>query len=300
MRVAVLGLGLMGRPIAHRLLDAGYELTVYNRTQARTDEFVALGVHRAATPAEAWESADVCITMVADGKALEALTLGDGGLLLDPPNGGAILVDMSTVAVDASRRVADAAALCGVSYLRAPVTGNPAVVTSGNLGIMVSGDDEAFGRVEELLRAIGPNVWFLGSAEEARVMKLALNTMIAGTAELMAEALVLGEANGLDRARMLEVMGQSAVGSPFVKYKTPALVANDYSTTFSSAMMYKDLALALECANGAGVPLPVAACIQQLVRGCMSSGMADLDLMALVLRLEREAGRESLAELSLG
>jgi 3-hydroxyisobutyrate dehydrogenase-like beta-hydroxyacid dehydrogenase len=131
-------------------------------------------------------------------------------------------------------------------------------------------------------------------------MKLALNTMIAGTAELMAEALVLGEANGLDRAQMLEVMGQSAVGSPFVKYKTAALVANDYSTTFSSAMMFKDLALALECANGAGVPLPVAACIQQLVRGCMSSGMADLDLMALVLRLEREAGRESLAELSLG
>jgi 3-hydroxyisobutyrate dehydrogenase-like beta-hydroxyacid dehydrogenase len=299
MRVAVLGLGLMGRPIAHRLLDAGYELTVYNRTQARTDELVALGVRRAATPAEAWENADVCITMVADGKALEALTLGADGLLLDPAD-GTILVDMSTVAVDASRRVADAAAVCGVSYLRAPVTGNPTVVTAGNLGIMVSGDEEAFRRVEELLRAIGPNVWFLGSAEEARVMKLALNTMIAGTAELMAEALVLGEANGLDRAQMLEVMGQSAVGSPFVKYKTAALVANDYSTTFSSAMMYKDLALALECANGAGVPLPVAACIQQLVRGCMSSGMADLDLMALVLRLEREAGRESLAELSLG
>jgi 3-hydroxyisobutyrate dehydrogenase-like beta-hydroxyacid dehydrogenase len=286
----------MGRPIAHRLLDAGYELTVYNRTAARGDDLVDAGARRAATPADAWTGADVCITMVADGHALEAVTLGDDGLLLGTTEGG-ILVDMSTVSVEASRRVADAAASCGVSYLRAPVTGNPSVVAAGNLGIMVSGDEQAFGRIEELLRAVGPNVWFLGPAEEARVMKLALNTMIAGTAELIAEALVLGEANGLGRAQMLEVMGQSAVGSPFVKYKTAALVASDYSTTFSSAMMYKDLALALDCANGAGVPLPVAACIQQLVRGCMSSGMADLDLMALVPRLEREAGRETLAAL---
>jgi 3-hydroxyisobutyrate dehydrogenase-like beta-hydroxyacid dehydrogenase len=220
------------------------------------------------------------------------VTLGEGGLLAGSPGESAILVDMSTVSVEASRRVAEAAEARGVAYLRAPVTGNPSVVQAGRLGIMVSGDASAFARVEELLRAIGPNVFYLGPGEESRVMKLALQVLIAGTAQLMAEAIVLGEANGLDRARVLEVMGESAVGSPFVKYKTAAVVAGDYSTTFSSAMMYKDLALVLDCGNAAGVPLPVTACVQQLVRGCMSSGMADLDLMALLPRLEREAGRD--------
>jgi 3-hydroxyisobutyrate dehydrogenase-like beta-hydroxyacid dehydrogenase len=293
MDVGVVGLGLMGRPIARRLLAAGYPLTVWNRTEQRAAELVTLGARRAEAPAEVWEHADVCVTMVADGKALEAVTLGERGLLAGPPGRSATLIDMSTVSVDASRRVAKAAEACGVTYLRAPVTGNPSVVEAGRLGIMVSGDEGAFTALEEMLRAIGPNVFYLGPGEEARVMKLALQVMIAGTAELMAEAIVLGEANGLDRARMLEVMGESAVGSPFVKYKTAALVANDYSTTFSSAMMFKDLALVLDCGNGAGVPLPVTACIQQVVRACMSSGMADLDLMAFVPHLEREAGREA-------
>ena len=292
MQLGVVGLGLMGRPIARRLLDAGYPLAVYNRTQERADELVALSVYRAASPAEIWERADVCITMVSDGTALEAVTLGEKGLLAEPSGRGATLIDMSTVSLDSSRRVAEAAAACGVAYLRAPVTGNPSVVEAGRLGIMVSGDEATFAAAEEMLRVIGPNVFYLGAAEEARVMKLALQVLIAGTAELMAEAIVLGEANGLDRARMLEVMGESAVGSPFVKYKTAALVASDYTSTFTSAMMYKDLALVLDCANGAGVPLPVTACIQQLVRACMSSGMADLDLMALLPHLEREAGRE--------
>jgi 3-hydroxyisobutyrate dehydrogenase-like beta-hydroxyacid dehydrogenase len=292
MQLGVVGLGLMGRPIARRLLDAGYPVCVYNRTQERGDELVELGAHRVTSPAEIWGQADVCITMVSDGKALQAVTLGEGGLLAQAPGRPVTLIDMSTISLDHSRRVADAAAACDVAYLRAPVTGNPSVVEAGRLGIMVSGDEATFAAAEEVLRAIGPNVFYLGAGEEARVMKLALQVVIAGTAELMAEAIVLGEANGLDRARMLEVMGESAVGSPFVKYKTAALVANDYSSTFSSAMMNKDLALVLECADRAGVPLPVVACVQQLVRACMSSGMADLDLMVLLPHLEREAGRE--------
>jgi 3-hydroxyisobutyrate dehydrogenase-like beta-hydroxyacid dehydrogenase len=158
---------------------------------------------------------------------------------------------------------------------------------------MVSGDEAAFERLEAVLRDIGPNVFYVGGGEEARVLKLALNLMIAGTAELMAEALVLGEASGLDRAKLLEVMAASAVGSPFVKYKTAPLVADDYTATFTSAAMHKDLALALEAGDHAGVPLPVTAVVQQLVRACMSSGMADLDLMVLVPRLQRESGLEA-------
>jgi 3-hydroxyisobutyrate dehydrogenase-like beta-hydroxyacid dehydrogenase len=197
---------------------------------------------------------------------------------------------MSTVSPVASRKVAEAAEQAGVAYLRAPVSGNPSVVEAGNLGIMVSGDEEAFRRTEELLRDVGPNVFYVGPGEEARVMKLALNLMIAGNAQLIAEALVLGEGHGLDRARMLEVMGASAAGSPFVKYKSDALVRDDYTATFTGHAMWKDLTMALAAAHEVQAPLPVTAAIHQLVEGCLGSGWGELDLMALVPRLRREAG----------
>ena len=174
-----------------------------------------------------------------------------------------------------------------------PVSGNPSVVEAGNLTIIVSGDEDAFRRLEPALRDVGPNVFYLGPAEEARVLKLALNLIIAGTAELMAEAIVLGEASGLDRATVLEVMGQSAVGSPFVKYKTGGLLANDYNATFTAEMMHKDLTLALEAGEGVGVPLPVTAAVRSLIQETIAAGHGDLDLMVLLPRLERAAGRPS-------
>jgi 3-hydroxyisobutyrate dehydrogenase-like beta-hydroxyacid dehydrogenase len=298
MKVGLAGLGRMGSAFARRLLDSDYELAVYNRTPQRADEFVERGATRVATPVDLWGETGIVICMVADPQALEEVTLGEGGLLsasapsgaAAPPASGAVLIDMSTVSVESSRRVAEVAEREEVAYLRAPVSGNPAVVAAGNLSIMVSGDRDTYERVEEVLRAIGPSLAYVGEGEQARVLKLALNSMVAGTAQLMAEALVLGEANGLDRATMLEVMGRSAVGSPFVKYKTPALLEDDYATTFSTTLMYKDLELVLDAAKGAGVPLPVTATVQQLLQACISTGMGDIDFMALLPRLRREAG----------
>jgi 3-hydroxyisobutyrate dehydrogenase-like beta-hydroxyacid dehydrogenase len=263
MRVAVLGLGRMGAPIADRLEQAGHELSVWNRSPAPTEPFSERGIHVHGAPRQAWEHADVCLTM---------------------------LVDMSTIGVDSSARVAEECERRGVSFLRAPVTGNPSVIVAGNLGIIVSGPKESFDRLADTLRDIGPNVFHVGTAEEARIVKLALNLMIAGTAELIAEALVLTEKYGIDRGRMLEVMGGSAVGSPFVKYKTDPLVADDYTSTFSSSLMFKDLVLALEAGHEVATPLPVTALTQQLVQGCMAMGMADDDFMALLPRLRRDAG----------
>ena len=289
MQVAVIGLGKMGEPIARRLVAAGHELVVWNRSPGRADHLVEAGARLAGTPAECAQ-AELAITMVLDDDALLAVTLGDDGLLA---GGAATIVDMSTVSVSASRRLAESAAAAGVGYLRAPVSGNPAVVEAGNLGIMVSGDAELFRRFEPVLRDIGPNVFHVGEAEEARVLKLGLNLMIAGTSQLIAEALVLGEAHGLDRAAMLEVMGASAVGSPFVKYKTPALVADDYTATFTSAAMFKDLALALGAGHEAHVPLPVTAAVQQLFEACIATGMGEADVMSVLPRLRRDAGLET-------
>jgi 3-hydroxyisobutyrate dehydrogenase-like beta-hydroxyacid dehydrogenase len=288
MRVAVLGLGRMGAPIAERLEQAGHELSVWNRSPGPTAAFAERGIRVLDTARQAWEHADVCITMLSDGPAVEAVTLGDDGLLVG--DAGGTLVDMSTVGPDTSARVGEECERRGLAFLRAPVSGNPSVVVAGSLGIMVSGPREAFDRLADTLRDIGPNLFYVGGGEEARIVKLALNLMIGGTAQLMAEALVLGEKYGIDRGTMLEVMGGSAMGSPFVKYKTDALVADDYSSTFTASMLYKDLALALEAAHEVAAPLPVTAVTEQLVEACIATGMGDADLTALLPRLRRDAG----------
>jgi 3-hydroxyisobutyrate dehydrogenase-like beta-hydroxyacid dehydrogenase len=289
MKVAVAGLGRMGEPIAGRLLLAGHDLTVWNRTSARATGLAAQGAHVAGTPAEVWDTASVCVTMLTDDAALAAVTGGADGLLA-ADGAGRTLVDMSTVSPASSAEVAGAAERSGFAYLRAPVSGNPSIVEAGNLTILVSGPKAAFDATEPLLRDIGPNVFLVGGQEEARVLKLALNLMLAGTAELIAEALVLGEANGLDRATMLEVMGASAVGSPFVKYKTAGLLADSYVTTFPTTGMVKDLTLALEVGRAAGAPLPAAELVERLLQACIDDGMGELDFMALFPRLRAEAG----------
>jgi 3-hydroxyisobutyrate dehydrogenase-like beta-hydroxyacid dehydrogenase len=279
----------MGEPIARRILDAGHELTVYNRSPRKSDALEADGATVAAGLPQVWDTADVCISVVTGDEALRAVTDRENGLLAEGRE-GRVLVDMSTVSPAASAEVAAAAEGAKVAYLRAPVSGNPSVVRAGNLSIMVSGERATFASVEPLLRDIGPNVFHVGESEQARVLKLALNMMIAATAQLLAEAVVLGEAGGLDRATLLEVMGASAVGSPFVKYKTAPLVARDYTTTFALDNMHKDLAMALRAADEEGVALPLTARIDELVRACIGAGLGQTDLMALLPHLQQASG----------
>jgi 3-hydroxyisobutyrate dehydrogenase len=287
----VLGLGRMGVAIARRLKDAGHQLSVWNRSAGPADEFAAGEAHVLAGPAEARARANLVITTLADSEAVEAVVCGPDGVLSG--RGDAVLADMSTISVDASARVAAACDVAGVPYLRAPVSGNPSVVAAGDLGIVVSGPEEALRRCSEALADVGPRVYYVGPDEQARVVKLGLNLMIAGTAQLMAEALTLAERAGIDRRSMLDVMGGSAIGSPFVKYKTDALAADDYTPTFSARLLHKDLSLALDCAAGSGVPLPLTALTHQLVQACISLGMGEDDMMALLPRLRREAGLQA-------
>ena len=289
MKVALVGLGAMGVPIAERVLAAGHELTVWNRSPGKADGLVAQGASLAESAKGLLGEVDVCITMVADDAALEAVTNAEDGVLAGT-GPGTVLIDMSTVSPAASARVAEAAERARVDYLRAPVSGNPGVVRAGNLTIIVSGPEGAFERVRELLEAIGPNVYYVGGADEARVLKLALQVMIAGTTELMAEALVLAEGSGLDRAKLLEVMGASAVGSPFVKYKTGPILANDYSATFTTKAMLKDVSLVLGVAEETGLPLPVTSMLRSRLRETIDAGYGDADLMALLLQLRQAAG----------
>jgi 3-hydroxyisobutyrate dehydrogenase-like beta-hydroxyacid dehydrogenase len=284
--VGLIGLGHMGQAMAERLLDAGFPLLVYNRTAAKAAPLAERGATVVSSAAELAGQADVVVTSLADDDALEAVA----GEVVTAARPGTVLVDASTVSPAASARVAAQAAAASVEYLRAPVSGNPSVVRSGNLTFIVSGDAAALDRAAPVIRAIGPTVHHIGTGEEARVVKLAINLMIAGIAELMSEALVLAEAAGVSRADVLEVMGSSAAGAPFVKYKTGPLLRDDFSATFTTALMEKDMDLILEAADDNGVDLPLARELKGLLRAASEAGYADDDFIALFLFL-RSASR---------
>jgi 3-hydroxyisobutyrate dehydrogenase-like beta-hydroxyacid dehydrogenase len=285
--VGLIGLGHMGTAMAERVLDAGYELVVYNRTPEKAGALAERGARIAATAAELAEQVDVVLTSLANDEALEAVA----AQVIASARPGTVLVDTSTVSPAASARVASLAGAASVPYLRAPVSGNPAVVRAGNLSFIVSGETETLARVEAILLAIGPTIHHVGDEEQARVVKLAINLMIAGLAELMSEALVLGEAAGVSRATLLEVMGSSAAGAPFVKYKTEPLLRDDFSATFTTALMEKDVDLVLAVAEEAGVELPLAGELKRILLGAIEAGFADDDFISLFVHLRNASRR---------
>ncbi|HVP74992.1 MAG TPA: NAD(P)-dependent oxidoreductase [Gaiellaceae bacterium] len=288
--VGLIGLGNMGTAIAERLLGAGDDLVVHNRTPEKAEPLAARGAAVAGTAAELAAAADVVLTSLSDDGALEAVAAS----VAPAVRPGTVLVDMSTVSPGASARVAALAEEASLLYLRAPVSGNPGVVRAGALTFIVSGPRAALERAEQVLRGIGPTIHHVGDGEQARIVKLAINLVIAGLAQLMAEALVLGEASGVSRAALLETMGDSAAGAPFVKYKTEPLLRDDYSATFTTSLMEKDLDLVLEAAEAVGVRLPLAGEIQGLVRSAIEAGYGDDDFMALFPHLRSASDQEVL------
>ena len=283
LTAGVIGLGNMGTAIAERVLDAGYELRVFNRTPAKAEPLAARGAVVAGSAGELAADVDVVLTSLPDDAAFEAVA----GEVIAKARPDTVLVDISTVSPAVSARVATAAEEASVAYLRAPVSGNPTVVRAGTLTFVVSGARETLERVEPVLLAIGPTIHHVGDGEQARVVKLAINLMIAGLAQLMSEALVLGEASGVSRDALLRVMGSSAVGAPFVEYKTEPLLRDDYSATFTTALMEKDIDLVLDAADSAGVDLPLAHDLKELLHAAIGAGHGDDDFMALFLHLRR-------------
>jgi 3-hydroxyisobutyrate dehydrogenase-like beta-hydroxyacid dehydrogenase len=281
----------MGTAIAERLLDAGYALVVNNRTPEKAEALVARGAVVADTPEDLAERVDVVLTSLPNDEALEAVATS----VVAAARRGTVLVDMSTVSPAVSARVASLAEAASVAYLRAPVSGNPGVVRAGNLAFIVSGPRDTLEHVEPVIRAIGPTVHYVGDGEQARIVKLAINLMLAVVAQAMSEALVLGESSGVSRAALLEVMGGSAAGAPFVKYKTEPLLRDDFSATFTTALMEKDIDLVLDAADEAGVELPLAREMKTHLRAAIEAGYADDDFIALFLHLRSASGLDAAA-----
>jgi 3-hydroxyisobutyrate dehydrogenase-like beta-hydroxyacid dehydrogenase len=289
LAVGLVGLGHMGTAVAERLLAAGYPLVVHNRTPEKAEALAGAGAEVAASIGALAQQVDVVLTSLSDDEALA----GVAASLARSARPGTVLVDLSTVSPGGSAQVAALLADAKVSYLRAPVSGNPSVVRAGNLGFIVSGSNDVLERVEPVLLAIGPTVRYVGEGEEARVVKLAVNLVIGGLAQLMAEALVLGESAGVARRELLEVMGNSAAGAPFVKYKTEPLLRDDYSATFTTALMEKDIDLILDAAEADGVDLPLGRELKSLLRAAVEAGYGEDDFMALYLNLRHPNRRET-------
>jgi 3-hydroxyisobutyrate dehydrogenase-like beta-hydroxyacid dehydrogenase len=290
MQVAVAGLGKMGATLAQRLLAEGVAVTVWNRSPAATAPLVSSGATAVPELGDIWKTTGTAMTFLADDDAVVQVYLAPGGLVETAP-AGALLIEMSTISPAASAGVAAAAAARGLHYLRCPVSGNPGVLAAGNLTLIVSGDEVAVETARPLLEHVGAKSYYVGAEEQARVLKLAVNSLLAATAEMLAELVTLCEASGVDRSVLLDVVSGSAIGSPFVNYKTEALLERRYDATFTTAMLVKDLQLTQGVAAAESVPMPVTDLVAHLAIASCEEGLADLDFLALLPHLQALAGR---------
>ncbi|HEV3377308.1 MAG TPA: NAD(P)-dependent oxidoreductase [Thermoleophilaceae bacterium] len=289
-RLGWVGTGRMGYALATRLLEAGCDLAVYNRTRAKAEPLAELGATIVDVPAELADR-ELVFTMVAGPEDFKAVVLGETGLLSRPDAAPGVIVDSSTVSPDASAEVRAHTDARDVALLAAPVSGNPSVVDAGKLTVVVSGPVGAWEAARPYLELFGTGATYVGEGDVARLVKICHNLMLGVVAQSLAEITVLAEKGGVSRAAFLEFLNKSVMGSMFTRYKTPAIVNLDFTPTFTPALLYKDFQLGFEAAEEHGVPMPVAAAAQQVVQALMGFGYDDVDFMAL---LDLEARGSSL------
>lgn len=289
MKVAFIGIGKMGLPMAGNVLRAGHELTVFNRTASRCDPLSGDGATVAGSAAEAVRGAEVLVTMVADGAAVDAQLEGDEGFLSDAPD-GLVWLEMSTIGPTAARRFADRASEAGITMLDAPVSGSVTVAEAAGLVAMVGGPADALERARPVLEAMTKAHFHLGDSGAGAAMKLAVNVMIASQTVAISEALNLAEAAGIERADAYEVIAAGALASPFVEYKKAAFLDPDGTPpAFALDLMRKDLKLALEQGEAAGLPLLGAGAAAEAVTVAAGLEGGDEDLVRVADALRRIA-----------
>lgn len=274
------GLGVMGSRIVRRLLKAGHTVTGYNRAKSKAQWLLDAGMRWGETPREVARAADVTFTMLTDTAALYAVNRGADGLLagLGP---GKIYVDMSTVSPAASREVAAEVAAKGAQMLDAPVSGSVSTLEAGQLSIMVGGDRATFERVRPILEDIGPKVSYVGANSQAVLMKIATNLSLAVQMLAFSEGVVLAEKSGIPRETAVEVLLNSVVASPMVRYRGPFVLKMPEEAWFDVTMMQKDMGLALELGKQLSVPLPTTAVANEMLTAAGAMGMGRQDFAVL-------------------
>jgi 3-hydroxyisobutyrate dehydrogenase len=289
-----LGTGRMGAEMVRRLLLAGCDVTVYNRTAAKAEPLVQLGATYARSIADL-SGNEIVFLSLGTSDDLIAAVLGPGGLM-SAPAAPKVLVDCSTVSAEASAHVREEIAGRGTALLAAPVMGNPKVVAAGKMTAAVSGPRDAFELAAPYLNMLGQGVTYVGDGEAARTVKLCHNLLLGIVAQSLAEITVLAEKSGISRHALLDCLNKSVMGSLFTGYKTPAYVNLDFEPTFTATLLRKDFDLGLAAAREREVPMPVAATVHQLIQALIGRGYGGADFAALLVQQAESAGLTLVSE----
>jgi len=287
MRVAFLGLGIMGHAMATNLVKAGHEVATWNRTSGRTVE----GARAADSPANAAQGAEVVWLCVADTAAVESVLFGPNGVEQSLTE-GMIISDSSTISPTATRNFAERAGRKGAQYVDSPMTGSKAGAEAGTLLFIVGGDEQTVEKLKPLYAAMGKKIFRMGETGKGQSAKLVMNLQIALIYEGFAEALTLAAKLGVDAENLLHLVNASMVKSGVVEYKAPFVLRRDFSPNFPLRLMRKDIRLALDAAKEARVKLPGLETVEEVYEVAVEEGHADLDYAATLLLLEKWAGVE--------
>jgi 2-hydroxy-3-oxopropionate reductase len=288
--IGFIGLGIMGGPMAGNLAGAGYDVIGFDLSGDRLDRLARRGGRAATSVADAVAAADVIITMLPDSPDVESVVLGPGGVL-EHAEPGSLLIDMSTVRPDTARRVAHAAAVKDVRALDAPVSGGEPGAVEGRLSIMVGGLEEDFTAARPLFEVLGATVVHVGPAGAGQTVKAANQLIVGGTYALVAEALVLLEASGVDGGTGLDVLAGGLAGSRILELKRASMVDREFTPGFRIDLHHKDMGIVLASARAAGVALPMAGLTAQLITAARAQGYGALDHSALLKVTENMSGR---------
>jgi 2-hydroxy-3-oxopropionate reductase len=291
MRIAFIGLGIMGSPMACNLVRAGHEVAGFTRTASKGAALVAAGGEIASSSADAVSGAEAVITMLPDSPDVLDVLLAGEDALLAMAQPGALVIDMSTIKPAAAREVAASAACRGLRPLDAPVSGGEQGAIDGTLSIMVGGDEPVFEVARPLLHAMGSTVVHVGPAGAGQTVKAANQLIVAGIIELVAEALVFIDAHGVDSERAVEVLADGLAGNTVLDRKASTMLAREFAPGFRVDLHHKDLGIVLEAAREVGVAIPLGATVAVLMAALRSQGDGSLDHSALLRGVERLSGR---------
>jgi 2-hydroxy-3-oxopropionate reductase len=290
MTVAWIGLGIMGSPMAANLVDAGFDVVGFNRSPAKIEALIARGGRGAGSVAEAVADADVVATMLPDSPDVTAVLSGPSGAIASAKE-GALLIDFSTIRPDVSVALTVEAATRGLQLLDAPVSGGEQGAKDAVLSVMVGGDEDAFEAAGPVLHAVGGTVVRVGPSGSGQTVKAANQLIVAGTIELVAEAIVLLEAQGVDAEAAVRVLAGGLAGSTVLDRKGATMLARQFAPGFRLALHHKDLGIATSAARDAGVIIPLGALVAQLVASAVARGDGALDHGALLRGVELLSGR---------
>ena len=290
-RIAFIGLGIMGSPMACNLVRAGHDVVGYTRTPAKSEPLMTAGGAATDTLAEAVTDAEAIITMLPDSPDVQAVILGDEGVLAHAKP-GALIIDMSTIRPDVARKVAEEATAHGFRALDAPVSGGEPAAIEGTLSIMIGDEATDFEAAQPILEAVGSTIVHVGPAGAGQTVKAANQLIVAGTIELVSEALVLLEAYGLDTELALSVLAGGLAGSTVLQRKSAGMRACNFAPGFRVDLHHKDLGIVVDTAREAGVAIPLGAAVAVLMGALRAQGDGSLDHSALLLGVERRSGRQ--------